>query len=691
MHPLRLSIALVLAGLPSAAALAQAGSAPDSAPAFDVGELQTIEVIGRRLREAFAETSFSTTLVETRMLDIPQTISVVTKETIQDQVLMQLNDIAPFVAGVNEFSVYDDLTIRGFRSSDDRRVNGLRTFNAFWSQPYIAHLERIEVIKGPAATTFGAASPGGLINMVTKKPLRESRHELTANVGSYDHRYLAFDSTGPVGKGERLLYRVNASGWDIGSFRENTFDEGYGVAPSLTWIPSAQTRVNLDVVYVDRQSVLDRGQPNVQGAQTLGLVPIEVSITQPGDGIDTRNLSVALSGEYRLNDRWSVAAALMRYDYDEDLVEHRIDNYATPSVIRLRYNDRDTESTIDSGMLYLAGQFLTGPVEHQLVVGVDVLDRNDSQDEVFARRVGTFDVLAPAYPPRDPSTYSLSPSLWTSELESHAGFAQNRMTWGDWDLMLGLRWTEFTDRTLGAEEETHDDFVPRASLVYRLTPDRSVYASWIRGFEAQFGYTPQDGGPFGPTTSQLLEVGYKELAFDGRLMFTAALYEIENNDIVIYANDVANPDLYRQLGQERGRGIELEAVGRVTPNLQVIANYAYSDAEITRDVDPALVGRRKENAPEHSATVWARYDLPFGLGFGAGVTHVSERDTFDAPLQLPSYTLWNAAVYYTTGDLTLRLQGKNLTDEVHWTGGYNFGRVFPGDPRTFVLSAGYRF
>jgi iron complex outermembrane recepter protein len=683
----RITAHAILGSMVAAPALADDAAPPPLAAT----ELQAIEVIGRRVGEPFSATTFSTTLVETRLLDIPQAISTITSDTLREQALMQLNDIAPFVAGLNEFSVYDDITIRGFRSADDRRINGLRTFNSFWSQPYIAHLDRIEVIKGPAAITFGDATPGGVINMITKKPLTEAGHELVANLGNYDHRYVALDSTGPLDESRRLPYRLNLSYWDMGSFRNQAFDEGYSVAPSLSWLAGERTRLNLDVVYIDRESVLDRGQPNVQGADTLGLVPIELMVTQPGDRLDTQSTSVALSAEHRFSDRWTFAAQYMHYAYDERLVEHRIRNYATPSVLNLLYVDRTTDATVDSGMAYFAGRFSTGPLEHKLVVGADALTSEYRGDQLQANNIATFDLFAPQYFERDTATYPVFSDNWAGKLEARAGFLQDQMTWGSWDLVAGIRYTHFTDRTAGAPKETDDAVVPRLGLVYRLSDKRSVYATWIEGFEAQSGYTPQEGGPFGPTSSRLYEVGYKQLAFGGRLLLTAALYELINEDIVIYANDESNPDLYRQVGQERARGFELEAVGRITPRLQVIANYAHNDAEVTRDIDPSLVGRTKENAPRHAATLWARYDLPAGFGLGAGATYVGERETFEAPLTLPSYTLLSAALSYQAGNLSLTVTGKNLTDKTHWTGGYNFGRVFPGDPRSVVLSAAYRF
>jgi iron complex outermembrane recepter protein len=669
-------------------------------PADAQPTLQTVEVIGRSEQQTFADFSFSVTKTETHVLDIPQSVSAVTKEVIQDQQLMRLNDIAPFVAGVNEFSVYDDLVIRGFRSSDDRRVNGLRTFNSFWSQPSIAHLERVEVIKGPAAATFGAASPGGVINMVTKKPLPEPLREVQASYGSFDRKYLAADLTGPLNEAKTVLYRLNLAGEDADSFRDVMFNETYTIAPSFTFLPWEGTGINLDFVYTDARSLLDRGQPNVDGIETLGLVPIEVNVSQPGDKLDTQVLSAALSLDQRLTERWSLGFSYMTYLYDEQLEEHRGFRYITDSVLRLDYTDRDSDATVHSSSLYLTGSFDTGPATHRLVTGVDYSHREDDGREVSADGVGTFDVLNPENFRRDVGSYELAApswSPWGGTLETLGVYLHDQIIWGQWELLAGLRYDSFSSTTHegGVKGEKQDDsqLSPRLGLVYKLDEDKSLYGSWINGFEPADYWVnlPKYGGPFDPSESEQLEVGYKQLAFDGRLLLTAALYHLTKTNTIVSANDPDNPDLYIQRGEERSRGFELEANGRITDRLSLIANYAYTDAEITDDPDPALVGLPKENVPSHAATLWGRYDLGRGWGVGAGVTYVGERHTFEETLQLPAYTLLNAGVYYTRDNLELTLLGRNLTDEDHWTGGYNYSRVFPGDPLTVDLSLKYRF
>lgn len=618
--------------------------------------LQAIEVIGRGERTDFTETTFAATKTETHILDVPQTVNAVTKEVIEEQNLVQLNDVAPYVAGVNEFSVYDDITIRGFRNFDDRRINGLRSYNNFWSQPYIANVERVEVIKGPSAVLYGQASPGGVINIVTKKPLAERRHEIRGDVGTFgsgdNQGFLALDTTGPVNENGSLLYRFNASTWDQDSFRTEIFDKGYQLAPSFSWVPSDDTRVNLELNYTNRESVLDRGQPNL-------------------------------------------ADALQYQSYEEDLREHRVgSNLPSGSEYNVRYGERDTEAETLSGTVYTTGQFETGGIGHKPTIGADALTREDEVLDRQARDVFVFDVLNPENIRRPVDTYNLATPSWSpydTEEERSGVFVQDQITLGDWDILGGLRYSRFSTVAWDGEKNSDNELTLRLGTVYRYTDSLSFYGTYAQGFEPNFGYTAQEGGPFDPTTSRLYEVGAKHLAYGGDLLLTAALYHIVNDDMVVYANDPNNPDLYRQRGQEQATGLELEAVGKLTANLSVIANYAYNDAEISEDEIAENEGKTKEGAPRHAATVWGKYQLGSGFSVGAGAEYVGERKTFEEGFDLPDYTLYNAGIFYETRGLDVSLIGKNLTDEEHWTGGYYPGRVYPGNPLQVTLSARYTF
>jgi iron complex outermembrane receptor protein len=669
------------------------------APAADAPTLQTVEVFGRAETEAFSEFSFAATKTQTHILDIPQSISAVTKEVIEEQNLRLLNDIAPYVAGVNEFSTYNDLTIRGFRSSDDRRLNGMRVFNNFWSQPPIAHLERVEVIKGPAAAMFGDASPGGVINLVSKKLLQETRREVQAGIGSHDYRYAAADLTGALNEGGSVLYRLNAAVEDTDTFRDLVTRNNKTLAPSFSLLLPTDTRINLDWVYVDAEGVVDRGQPNVRNSQSLGQVPIKVSFTQVGDRVEQENSDITVSLEQKLNKQWTGVVSYMHSRYDEHFVEHRNDRWITDTTLSLRYGDRRTESRIDSLSAYLSGDLRFGDWRHKIVAGVDHMDREDGSDEVFARGTVTgviFDVLNPVNTVRNVSAYALTPYFWNSAGKTTGIYLQDQMSVGNWDFMLGLRQDRY--RTSGDDDGVPNDpqsdrqFSPRLSIGYKLTDSSNLYGSWLTGFQPPESWTASAlyGGPFKPEESELFEIGYKQMFNDDRLLFTTALYQLTKKNAIVWANDDDNPDLYIQRGEERAHGLELELSGQLTPRIGVIANYAYNDAKVTDDPDPANVGKRKENAPRHAASIWGRYRLDNGLSAGLGMQYVGKRATFDT-LELPAYTIFNAGLFYTLSSTEIALTVKNLADKTHWTGGYNYERTFPGDPRSVNLTLKHRF
>jgi iron complex outermembrane receptor protein len=177
-----------------------------------------------------------------------------------------------------------------------------------------------------------------------------------------------------------------------------------------------------------------------------------------------------------------------------------------------------------------------------------------------------------------------------------------------------------------------------------------------------------------------------------------ALYQIIQNNVLVSANDQSNPDLLRQRGQERARGIEMEVSGRINKEWSINGAFAYNKAIITKDAegDPnKIVGRIKENAPLSTSNIWLKYEGKSGylngLGFAVGFSQVSERNTFDTQLQLPGYAILNAAVFYNIDKFRLSLNLNNLTNKTHWTGGYNFQRNYPGAPRNMLLTVGYDF
>ena len=226
-------------------------------------DLQQVEITGRK-EKAYKTKATFIGKIENELKDIPQSVSYASKELIADQGLMRVGEVVKNFSGVNQFSFYDDLTIRGFRvngQSNTQLLNGLRTSTGFWKQSLANYLERVEVLKGPSSALFGNASPGGVVNRVTKKPLDETRRSISMTMGSFNTFRGLADFTGPASKDSTLLYRLNFGYENAETFRDLMFDRNFVIAPSLTFVPSEKTRINFDLVYTDSKSRLDRGQP----------------------------------------------------------------------------------------------------------------------------------------------------------------------------------------------------------------------------------------------------------------------------------------------------------------------------------------------------------------------------------------------------------------------------------------------
>ena len=693
-------------------------------------ELQEVEVTGRRATTYDAGYSFAATKVATALVDVPQSISVVTKEVIDDQQLYTLNEVTRNVSGVNTFSGYNDLTARGFRNQNARLINGLKTEFGFWHAPILPHIERVEFIKGPASALFANANPGGTVNMVTKKPLTETRQALSISAGSFDSYRATADFTGPIDEEQTLLYRFNVGYDNAETFRFLQGHASYLIAPSVSFLPSERTRVNADLVYSYRDGKLDRGQAIFFGNTDLTSTPTDFSMSQPGDFQITSDLYLTLSLRHAFTNWLTFNSSYLKYRYDENLAEHRTSNVFLPddpTVLQYRFIRRMSDRFVDNVTNYLGADFQTGRLAHRALAGFDYYQQDDNAsqwsaqgDEFFITAEGdttagggiaNFDLDDPTYTlNRDSETYTANAftqprSEEPARTSTYGAYVQDQMTLGRLQVLLALRQEWYTTRlpdqsTGGAFEKVEQKkLIPRVGVTYGLTDRINVYGTFTQGFEPQDASILQQperfGGPFDPETSDLVEAGAKGTFFSGRLFATTAAYQITKRNVLVNANQPGRPDLLEQRGAVRSRGVELDVVGSLTPNLRLTANYALNNTIITESDTPEEVGKVNENAPRHQGGFWGKYTVrrgPLaGVGLGAGARLVTERNTFEETLQLPGYAVFDASLSYAVDRFQITAYADNLFDETYWVGGYNYGRIYPGAPRSFRIKVGYAF
>lgn len=718
-------------------------------------QLQEVEITGRKETTYQNEVSFIASKTATPLKDIPQAVSYVTKEVMQEQQSFRTSDVVKNVSGVNQYSGYDDFALRGFRVGDNQLINGLKVMGGFWNAPLVTNLERVEVIKGPASALFGNTDPGGTINRVTKKPLDETRQAVSFSTGSFKTFRATGDFTGPMNEDKSLLYRLNLAYQGTETFRDLQNKTDVLVAPSISFLPSDRTRVNFDFVYSANFGKLDRGQPifGAKAGTELNSTPISFAIAQANDFHNEKNYYLTSSISHDLSKDVTVNASYLSFGYEEDLLEHRTsNNYAVdgsgaeiPTLMEMQTIRRKRRSYNDNLTAYLTWDFTTGALEHKFLTGYDYMQqsvplggasenangyRNASNTGVIRRydptkpelylldangnpvpNVPHFDLENPSYTIGNTSNYfTTTTPVATTRYHAHGVYVQDQIRWNKLQVLLGLRQEYYIDylnyKQQNEERVEQRAFVPRVGLVYSVSPRVNLYGTYVEGFQPQgasvIGDPATYGGPFDPKISNMVEVGAKSDWFDKRLTTNVALYRIVQNNILVNANDAGNPDLLAQRGQELGRGVELDIVGNILPNLSVTANYAYNITEVTETDVELLLGWIKENAPQHQGGVWAKYLFEKGflndIGLALGCNFVTERNTnydpdltMEEQLILPGYVVFDAALFYEINKFRVSLNLNNLANKTHWVGGYSYTRLYPGAPRNYLLTAAYKF
>lgn len=712
-----------------------------------MNQLQTVEIIGRKEQKYKNTSSFSGTKTETPLKYVPQAISYVTKEVIDDQMAFKASDVIKNISGASHFSFYNnDITLRGFRASN-ALINGLRNPTKSFNQSLLPNVERVEVIKGPASALFANSDPGGTVNTVTKKPLDENRKSINFATGSFNTFRISSDFTGPMNESRTLLYRLNLAYQNAESYRVLQGGEDIVIAPSISFIPDDKTFVNFDFVYSKTKSKLDRGQPifGANAGTDLTSTPISFALGKNNDFDNETNMYVTTSLQRKISDKISFNVSYMKFLYDEDLLEHRTSNrYAVdadgvqiPTLMEMQTIRRQAKNYNDNINLYGVADLKTGKLEHKVLIGYDYnqnitpvgSSNYNAKGYLNAARNGTistynkankalyyiennrpvpnvphFDLTNPDYSISEISEYfNVSSSQPITKYYVNGIYIQDQIKLGKFQALLGLRQEYYTDilnyKKPNSETVEQKALIPRIGLVYSPIDQISFYGTYAEGYQPQgagtIGAPEIYGGPFDPLISNMIEAGAKSELFEKRLSMNLAVYKIEQNNILMNAGAAGNPQLLRQIGQQQSTGIELDINGQVLSNLSVTANFSLGKARITESVIAKEIGQALPNSPKTQGGFWAKYifNSPAmkGVGVGMGANYVSERPTLSNILTLPAYTLVNAALYYNIDKFRISGNFNNIFDKTHWLGGYSHNRLFPGAPRNFMVGIGYSF
>lgn len=682
---------------------------------YNVKQLQFVEIKGREIHSYKSDYSFFGNKTETPSKDIPQSISTITKELIHDKMEFTLKDAVDEVAGVNQYSGFDEYTIRGFRAENSRDINGLRGYNTTYTSSMLVNIERVEVIKGPTATLYGNCDPGGTINLVTKKPLAKNESEIDIYGGTWNHFREQDDFTGPLNKSKTLLYRFNAGFDYTNSFRHGQHTNSVEVAPSLTFIPNNKLQINLDFSLSNINTVLDWGQPGFLNNNNLNATPISLSVSQPGDYLRETDIASIATLSYKINEHLNFNSGFLHYTTSQDVTNHGLQSYITPDSVNLYFTTWTYPTTTNTISNYFTYKFSAAKADNELVFGYDYIRSKvnlnqqyyelPNQFGVGSGIVGTFSLKNPQYINRHISAYQVSDydadatDVDHNIYHTQGVYVQDQVSLNKWKLLFSLREEFYKGDDVGdsAGDLAETVFLPRIGLVYAVTPNVNAYVTYNKGFDAFEAATSTEifTSPFKPQISELLETGAKANFFHNKLSASLAIYQLTLLNVAVNANDISNPNLFVQQGENRSRGIETEASGNILPDLSVMLSYAYCIAEVTKSKIASQVGTRVENAPRNSSGSWIKYTFSKGTlkGFGisAGHSSVGVRNTLDPNIILPGYLIINSGIHYKYKHFTVAMNVNNITGKTYWMGAYNNVNKWPGAPRNFMANLGYTF
>ncbi len=695
-------VALVLA-MAASPAMAEEGDAYDAADQCE--DCKTIIVTGQAT-DYVAHSIDTATKTDTPLIDIPQSITVVTREQLDDQSHRSLGDVLRYVPGTTVGQGEgnrDQITFRGQNTTADFFLDGVRDDVQYYRGLY--NIERVEVLKGPYALIFGRGGGGGILNRVQKTPVsNKSFVAAQASINSFGAWDLAADVNAPFG--ETFAGRLNATYESIDNHRDFVGGERFAINPYLAAQLSDSWSLGLSYEYVDDDRVTDRGVPSIATAPGQPNRPITGYDKQffgvPGVNRTTLQAHIAkLRIDGQLADNLKLTSSLLYGDYDKLYDNVYANNAATSqtgTVLLDAYSD-PTKRENFIAQANLIWDFETGPVTHKVLFGIEYGDqktRNQRLNRVFTPN-NIFNLAAPVFPTVTFTTLSRDTA---SEVEFFSAYVQDQISFGEhFDIIAGVRYDHFeidgidfipaVDRPFA---RTDDKVSPRLGLIWKPAENASVYASYSQSF------LPRSGDQFvslsivqqnlAPEKFTNYEIGAK---WDIRpdLSATVALFQLDRTNAT--TPDPANPLLTINVGETRTQGIELALTGRILPDWQVSGGYTHQDAKL-RGNDFVALGQ----VPKHQFSLWNRYDFNDQFGAGLGVIHQSGQfaaiRTSATTTRLPGFTRVDAALFWDLSDaVQLQANVENLFDTDYFSDAHNNNNITPGAPINGRVTLRVRF
>jgi iron complex outermembrane recepter protein len=650
-------------------------------------------------------------------LETSQVVNVVPAQVLKDQLPRNLDDALVNVSGITQTNTLagtqDAVIRRGFGDNRDGSImrNGMPLVQG---RGLNATVESVEVLKGPASLLYGIMDPGGIVNTISKRPDLVQHGSITvlgSTYGSKNGTDATFDITGPVGK-DGLAYRFNAYGvndyWrNFGSHRETL------IAPSLAWYGD-NTTIQLNYEHRDFIYPFDRGTALDSRTNKPLAIPATRRLDEPYNNMWGQSDLMQASVDHRINENWKLYAA---YSYNTETFsanQLRVTavNPVTGIVTRSNDGTQGSLSNVSYGTAYLQGGFWLGGLRNEVLFGGDAQYRTIyRQDLIRQSTPNVFNLYNPVYGTLQPgTTVSASDSDQTDKLGNRALFFQDTLHLTNQLALVGaVRYMEYEQLAgkgrpfIANTNLAGDKALPLGGVIYKLTEQLSLYASYTQSLKPTSTIAPLTGGVvigsnIAPEEGTSWETGVK-FDFNQRLSGTVALYDIDKKNVLVsQLNTTTGLTDYRTAGKVRSRGVEVDVTGKLTDSWSMIGSYAYTDARVTDD--PTLAGKALQNVALNTGSLYLVYDfgdrLPGRLRLGAGAHYVGDRpgDSVNT-FVLPSYVVADAFATYETKyqglPVIYQLNVKNLFDNVYYPSAVSQFVVAVGDARRVSLSATLKF
>lgn len=661
--------------------------------------------------------SYSATKTDTPLKEVPQSVQIVNKEIIQDTNSVTLSDTLVYVSGTsyqNNFGgMWDNFSIRGFSGHENTGMsllkNGFSDNRGYNAPRDTANIESIEFLKGPSGALYGNSEPGGTINIVTKQPKFDPEYSIESSLGSENFYRVSSDLTGPIN--ESLAFRLNVAKEKKDSFRDYIKSDRTVIAPSLLWSISDNSFLTYFGEYIEQKAPLDRGIIAINGNKNA--ISNKTFFGNPNDGdMKLENYTHQLKLEHYFSDSWSGNAGIAYKNNSLKGTASEVRpflNVTTDSVLlRTRYRDYNSNDLAFQGDIKNVSTF--ADIKNTLLLGTELYKfEADTKMNNLNNSVRISNIYSnPTYTTLLTGRGNLITDR-NEEQKSLALFAQDEIEIGNFRFLTGVRYDKIemdTINNLNKKTLTQNDYAvsPRVGVTYILNPEWALYATSGKSFRPNSG-VDINGNTFEAEEGISLETGIKFESLDKKIGATLAVYQINKNNVLTGTDP--NGTYSVAAGEVESKGVEFDINGKITDNIKINLNYAYTNAEVTKDEGGVidyltgsivnLKGKSLSNVPMHSGGLLAMWEdnisIDSSYGLGAGISYVGKREgNYINSFDLSSYTTTKLISYWKMDkNITFKLNIDNLFDKEYIISSYDRSWLTPGDPRSFKLTMNYKF